>query len=177
MSESAVATATEIEIVSPAPESVYPVIWRLFNEFPDQMIDSHVPKSLEELVEKAQRDIEAGGLTFAVMKNGAVMGGVWVDAAADGMCAGHLVFEREGISSAEKMLAAREVIQRVFHAGFRKIIWVFFADNRAFRVFLKRLGAEREGVLKQHLNRNGQWVDAELMASFPATAGRRKEII
>lgn len=160
-----------VEIVSPVPESCYPVIWRLFNEFPGQMIDIYTPGSLEALKAQSAKSLEAGGLEFAVVKNGMVMGGVWVDATADGMCLGHLIFERDAISGAEKMKATREAVKRVFEAGFRKIIWVFFADNRAFRVFLKRLGAEKEGTLRKHLNRNGEWVDADLMASFPGTAG------
>ena len=156
-----------LEIVSPAPESCYPVIWRLLQEFSHQTIDMHAPKNLEELVERAKKGEAGGGMYCAVLKDGVVVGGVWVEPMVDDIGLGHLVFEREGISSAEKMKAARMALSEIFDAGFRKVLWMFFADNRAFRIFLKRLGAEYEGTLKKHLRRDGMLIDAEMMASFP----------
>jgi RimJ/RimL family protein N-acetyltransferase len=44
---------------------------------------------------------------------------------------------------------------------------MFFADNRAFRIFLKRVGAVEEGTMRQHTRRKGEVVDASFMASFP----------
>ncbi len=161
------AAANRFELVSPAPESCYPVIWRLLQEFSHQTIDTFSPSSLEELVEKARRDLEAGGRSYAIFKDGIVVGAVWFDAAGDGICLGHLVFERKAISGTEKFKATRAAMKFIFSDGFRKIAWVFFVDNRAFRVFLKRLGAKREGVLRKQWRRNGEFVDAEIMASFP----------
>ena len=162
------AAAARFELVSPAPESCYPVIWRLLQEFSHQTIDTLAPTSLEECIQKARRDLEAGGRSYAIFKDGIVVGAVWVEALVDGMCLGHLVFERKGLSSTEKIRASRQAIEAIFADGFRKILWMFFSDNRAFRVFLKRLGAKHEGLLREHLRRDGELVDAEMMASFPA---------
>lgn len=162
------AAADRFELVSPAPESCYPVIWRLLQEFSHQTIDTFAPTTLKECIEKARRDLEAGGRSYAIFKDGIAVGAVWFDAAGDGICLGHLVFERKAISGTEKFKATRAAIKSIFADGFRKIAWVFFADNRAFRVFLKRLGAKHEGVLRKQWRRNGELVDAEIMASFPA---------
>ena len=163
-----VACQTGIELVSPAPEDCYLDIYRLLKEeFSHQTMDVLAPKTFGEFNRKAQQDLENGGMTFAVLKDGIVMGGIWFEPMVDGMMLGHLVFERQGISSTEKLQASRKAIGELFASGFRKIMWMFFSDNRAFRIFLKRLGAKHEGLLRQHLRRNGILVDAEVMASFP----------
>ena len=163
-----VACQAGIELVSPAPEDCYLNIYQLLKlEFAHQTIDSRAPRTFGEFNRKAQQDLEDGGMTFAVLKEGLVMGGVWFEAIGDGQCLGHLVFERQGISSTEKLQASRQAIEELFASGFRKIVWTFFADNRAFRIFLKRLGAKHEGLLRQHLRRGDELVDAEIMASFP----------
>ena len=144
------AAADRFELVSPAPESCYPVIWRLLQEFSHQTIDTFSPSSLEELIEKARRDLEAGGRSYAIFKEGIVVGAVWFDVAGDGICLGHLVFERKAISGTEKFKATRTAIKSIFADGFRKITWVFFVDNRAFRVFLKRLGDLTEILYQAH---------------------------
>lgn len=163
-----VATEGAIELVSPVPVQLYVRIWFLLKEmFPMQMIDSRAPQTAEEFVEKAVNDQLAGGKSYAALKEGQFIGAVWFENVGDGIALGHLVFERENVSSNEKLEAARTAIKGVFGAGFRKIIWSFFADNRAFRVFMKRLGAEHEGLFRKHYQRGQEWIDAEFMASFP----------
>lgn len=162
----------KFEIISPAPESCYPTIWRLLKEeFAEQTIDALAPTTLEECIERARREAEVGGRSYAILKDGVVVGAVWCEPLVDSMCLGHLVFERKALSSTEKMRVSRQAVEKIFADGFRKIVWIFFSDNRAFRVFLKRLGAKHEGVLRKQWRRNGELVDAEIMASFPAEVG------
>ena len=165
-----VAIQHEITLVSPPPESYYPVVWKLLQIFSYQTLDSFSPNNLEEVIEKSKQDDENGGLTFAVMMNGEVVGGVWFEATGDDMCLGHLVFERDILNASEKLQATGRAVRLAFKSGFRKIIWSFFSDNRAYRLFLSRLGAEYEGTFKQHARRNGELVDADFMASFPVEA-------
>ena len=163
-----VACQTGIELISPAPEDCYFDVYRLLKEeFAFQTLDSGAPATFGEFNRKAKQDLENGGMTFAVYKEGLFAGGIWFETIGDGQCLGHLVFERKGITSTEKLQASRQAIEELFASGFRKIVWTFFADNRAFRIFLKRLGAKHEGLLRQHLRRGEEFVDAEIMASFP----------
>lgn len=162
------AEKVRIAVVSPCPKNSLPFIWEWLNHFSRETLDARSPKTFEDLVAKEERDRENGSLSFAVLADGKMVGGVWYEAIGDGMSVGHLVFDPgHTISTAEKLTAVRQTIKETFEAGFRKIIWQFFADNRPFEVFMKRLGAEREGLFRQYARRGNEWVDAVFMASFP----------
>lgn len=153
-------------IVSPYPEEQLDRLWGWIQEFSHQMNNDRSPQSFEELV-KANAHLNAsGGKAYALMLEGKTMGTVWADNVSDGMYMGHLVFDRS-LSTKEKLDFSREALQKMFAAGARKIIWHLYADNRAFRIFLKKLGAEIEGTLKQGTRRKGELVDVTMMASFP----------
>lgn len=154
-------------IVSPYPEEQLPKLWGWLQEFSHQMNNDQSPKTFEELV-AANRHLNAsGGKAYALVTDGIVRGTVWADNLIDGMFMGHLVFDREGITTQEKLAFAKEAIAQMFATGARKIIWHLYADNRAFRIFLKKLGAEVEGTLRQATRRDGELVDVTMMASFP----------
>lgn len=153
--------------VIPAPKDVYPQVWKLLREFSEQTMGDLCPKSLEEMTAKSEADLKAGGKQYAVMGPDGPLGFIWCENIGDNMAFGHLVFEREGLSTIEKVAATRQAVRKLFEDGFRKIIWMFFADNRAFRIFMKRIGAVEEGLMRQHTRRNGALVDASFMASFP----------
>lgn len=155
----------EFSIVSPCPNSDLPQIWKWLQFFAKETLDEKAPKSLEEFLLKENFDRHNGGKTFAVALDGHLVGGIWYEAVGDGMAVGHLVFDPgHTLSTSGKMQAVRQTLKE---AGFRKIIWTFFADNRAFRVFLKRLGAEEEGLFRKQVRREGELVDQAFMASFP----------
>jgi hypothetical protein len=111
----------------------------------------------------------SGGKTFCIHNDGVMVGAVWVENIGEGIGVGHLVFDPgHTISTSEKIHASRLVMREIFQY-FRKVMWAFFADNRAFRVFLKRMGAIEEGIFHQHVRRGSDFVDQAWMASFPET--------
>lgn len=162
-----VAVASEVEIVTPTPEEHFGQVWKLLDEFRHEVLDAAAPSSLEEMIERNKQDAEKGGKSFSVVKEGQFAGAVWFEMIGDGTCIGHLVFDRFALTGPEKMAATKNVLRMMFSDGFRKVHWALFADNRAFRVFLKRLGAEQEAHFRQHCRRDGELVDADIMASFP----------
>jgi len=162
-----VAQAEAVEIVTPTPQEHYADVWKLLDEFRHEVLDAAAPANLEEMIERNKQDEARGGKSFSVLKEGQLAGAVWFEMIGDGACIGHLVFDRFLLTGAQKMAATRNVLRMMFSDGFRKVHWAFFADNRAFRVFLKRLGAEQEAHFRQHCRRDGELVDAEIMASFP----------
>lgn len=156
-----------MEIVTPFPENHLPKMWKWLQEFSEQMVNDQCPKSYEEMVEKNRKDLEAGAKVYAICDRGIPVGCVWGENAGDEMYAGHLVFERDIFTTAEKLDLARQVLRLMFADGVRKIIWVLFEDNRAFRIFLKKLGAHMEApCLRDHGRRKGVLVNVSLMASF-----------
>jgi hypothetical protein len=154
-------------IESPCPDHRLPQVLKWTHDFWDQMMDDFTPKTIEEITEMNQRDIANGSLQyFFSSHDGNPLGVVWGVNGGDQVFIGHLVFEREGVSTAEKLDMARIALGKMFESGARKIVWQLYADNRAFRIFLKKIGAEQEGYLKQGARRNGELVDTILMASF-----------
>jgi RimJ/RimL family protein N-acetyltransferase len=160
----------QFRIVSPFPEEYVPRMWTWLEEFRRQMLDDYCPQTLDDLKAKNRQDLANGAITYAVLDAKLKpIGAVWGEHLGDHQYMGHLVFDRESLTSSEKIEAARSAIARMFCDGARKICWQMFSDNRAFRIFLKRLGAEIEGNLRQATRRNGELVDVTLMASFPDT--------
>ncbi len=162
------ATATKYEIVSPFPEDYLLTFWTWMAEFKEQMVDDFSPQTFQELVAKARQDLAAGGKSYAIIQNGKLVGCVWGEHVGDQVFSGHLVFESDALKSAEKLEATRLTLQQFFSDGARKIRWMALADNRAYRIFLRRLGASFEGELKKETRRQGELCDVVLFASFPA---------
>lgn len=158
---------------SPMPDESYEFIWTYLQQFAHQTLDRTSPNSLEELEEKLKADVRNGGKTYAFQKEDGWVGGLSIENVGDGIGLGHLVFSRDNqnLTTAEKLAMSKAAIDDIFQDGFRKIQWAFFSDNRAFRLFLRKLGATHEGTLKAHVNREGEWVDADMMASFPRGEG------
>lgn len=154
-------------IISPYPKEHLPKLWDWLQEFSHQMNNDQSPKTYEALIADHAHLGESGGKSYALITDGVIRGTVWADNLIDGMYMGHLVFDREGITTQEKLAFAKEAIAAMFASGVRKIIWHLYADNRAFRIFLKKLGAEIEGTLREATRRNGELVDVIMMASFP----------
>jgi hypothetical protein len=153
-------------LVSPFPESDIPLFWKWFQDNQGAMMDDQCPKTIEELVAKNKRDLENGALTFGVMSNGKCAGAVWAENGGDGIYIGHLVFDST-LPPKDKLAAAREGLVSMFAKGARKIVWQLYPDNRAFAIFLLKLGATTEGYLRRSTRKAGNVADLILMASFP----------
>lgn len=154
----------KFEIRSPFPEQHLSAMCGWLQEFKYQMVDDASP--LEESDVRAF--YESGrSKSFAVEVDGQAAGAVWAEELYDGVYMGHLVFDRDMLSSAEKVQATRQAVRKLFEEGARKISWHVFADNRAFRIFLKRVGAEIEGTMRKATKRNGEYVDVMLLSTLP----------
>ena len=161
------AIASKYEIVSPLPNGEFHKVWDWLQEFRKQTIDDFSPQTLEQLVEKAKTDILAGGKSYAIFNEGCFVGCLWGEHAGDQVYAGHLVFDRDALMPKEKLEAAKLALKQFFSDGARKIRWLALADDRAYRIFLRRLGATLEGELKKETRRQGELCDVVLFASFP----------
>lgn len=158
-----------ISVTTPCPSSNLPLVWEWLSHFSKETLDTNSPKSLIDFLESEEPCRENGGKTFSIHSDGVMVGAIWVENIGDGIGVGHLVFDPgHTISTSEKIQASKLVMREVFKS-FRKVMWAFFADNRAFRIFLKRMGAIEEGVFHQHVRRGPDFVDQAWMASFPET--------
>ena len=139
-------------------------------EFKEQMVDDFTPQTFDELREKESRDRNAGGRSYAILHKERAVGCLWGESVGDQVFSGHLVFDRDALTPAEKLEAAKMTLKQFFSDGARKIRWLALSDNRAYRIFLRRLGAEFEGELKQETRREGKLCDVVLFPSFPDEA-------
>ena len=161
------------ELVSPFPEHCLPQLWGWLAEFRKQMVDEHSPNSFSELLAKYHADHAGGAKSFAAFRTsnnghrGELLGVVWGEHLGEDIYSGHMVFSRD-MQAWEKAEILRKALKQ-WKA--RKVRWMMFADNRAYRVFLKRAGAVVEGTLHQEARRDGKFVNMLLMASFPGGAG------
>jgi RimJ/RimL family protein N-acetyltransferase len=147
------------------PEQYLPAVWEWLQEFARQMVDDLSPKSEQELRERHRLELDGGGKQYFFVDEQGPAGFVWFTNAGDGMYTGHLVFRRDLHPRLKRELAA-DGIDMLFRDGARKVIWMVFADNKIFANFLGKVGAEREGYLKQIARRRGELVDVVMMASF-----------
>lgn len=154
-------------LVTPFPEEHLPLMWAWLQEFRAQMVDDYSPHTYDEMLERNRGDLANGMKMYAMVRDGKPVGAVWGEALGDGQYMGHLVFERYTLSTAEKLEMARDAVRQMFADGARKICWQSFADNRAFTIFLRRLGAVIEGRFREATRRNGELVDIVILASFP----------
>lgn len=142
-------------------------MWKWLSHFSKETLDTNAPESLKEFLDSEQLCRKNGGKTFSIHQDRDMVGAIWVENIGDGICVGHLVFDPEHtISTSEKIQASRKVLGEIFKS-FRKVMWAYFADNRAFNVFLRRMGAIEEGVFHKHVKRGSDYVDQAWMASFP----------
>lgn len=156
-------------IVSPCPPENLPTVWEWLSHFSKETLDSNAPKTLDEFLSNEKLCRERGGKTFSISKEEKMIGAIWVENIGDGICVGHLVFDPgHTIPTSEKILSSRIVLKQIFES-FRKVMWAYFADNRAFHVFLRRMGAIDEGIFHKHVRRGSDFVDQAWMASFPET--------
>lgn len=159
-----------MNLITPFPEEHLPVMWEWLQEFRKQMVDDFCPTTFEEMVTVNQRGLDRGMKMYAAMQEGKVVGAVWGDPIGDDQYLGHLVFDRS-LDRAAKFACARAAVFTMFATGARKISWASFADNRAFIIFLRKIGAVIEGRLRDGARRNGELVDVVVLASFPEKRG------
>lgn len=144
-------------------------MWDWLSHFAQETLDSNAPKSLDEFLHSEAMCRMNGGKTFCIHNDDVMIGAIWVENIGDGIGVGHLVFDPgHTISTSEKIYASKLVMKEIFQY-FRKVMWAYFADNRAFHVFLRRMGAIEEGIFHQHVRRGSDFVDQAWMASFPET--------
>jgi hypothetical protein len=159
-----------IKIVSPFPEDQMEHIYGWMEEFRKQMVDDFTPQDLSAVIQRGRDAMSSGAKSYAILIDGEVVGAVWGEHLGDNVYMGHLAFDRYTLTPKEKLSATRDAVARFFTDGARKIVWQLFTDNRPFRLFLRRLGAEHEGTMRQSTRREGKLTDVDLMASFPEGA-------
>lgn len=153
---------SEFQVTTPFPLHAVPRIWTWAEEFRHQVMDDFGPKSLAEFVTDWEMKAELRE-SWAIEHNGEIGGMVCVDRVSPVL--GHVQsITKRAFWGAEKMLEPmREIYGHAFALGYQKIYSLTFTDNSNVIHLARKLGATREGKLRQHTIRNGKLVDMLIM--------------
>lgn len=149
-----------VEVSSPFPVFALPRAWAWMQEFRSRVCDDFSPQDLAEFM--AQWDAQERNperVTFAVERDGEIGGLVTVTRLSPVLADIHLIFKREFWGHETTATALRIVLHEVFQRGIRKVTSLAFRDNHALIGLACKLGAVKEGVLREQTMRGGKPVD------------------
>jgi hypothetical protein len=143
-----------------------PKVWQWMNEFRPFMVDDCCPKSLNEMYEKHHADLIKGALEYAfVDENEKPLGVVWAEKFSDGIYFGHLVFEREVLTPSDKFRCTQSALNLMYASGAKKVIWLSLDSNRPFKLFLRKLKAEKRELVPEGALCDGVPVPVQIYVS------------
>lgn len=141
---------------SPFPEYAVPRMWTWVQRVRRHVCDDYAPRTLEEFVDNWR---EQPGKKWAVYRGHEIGGMISVQQVSPVVAMSHILFKQTFWGWETTVPALQAVYQQVFEGGVEKIAALVFADNHNVIGLAKRLGAQREGVLRRHTRREGQLVD------------------
>lgn len=146
-----------VRVESPFPEAAIPRVWSWIQEFRYRVADDFAPDTIEQFVEFwANHTVE----TWGVWRDGELGGLVVITPVSPVLVESHCLFKRTFWGHDTTLEALRQVYTQVFaRGGIEKIFSVAFRDNAQLLGLARKLGAQKEGVLRRHTRRLGEMVD------------------
>lgn len=149
----------------PFPVASIEDAWGWLNEFPKANFDDDGPKSLEDFKAGLLWRVQNHHAIIGVLHAGACVGIIGMKqvspqrAEFSGICFSKAVHGK-GIAFA----ALSQLIAALWQdEGMRKIEAKHFADNQRVARLFAKLGGRFEGLLRQHVTRNGVPIDCKLV--------------
>ena len=164
--------AVTVTIERPFPAYALPRVWGWTVESRRQVADDFAVSTLEAFVNEWEAADAAGRSTWGVWRD-KELGGVVTSAHINPMCVdAHCVFKRSFWGHDTTVEALRLVFEEIFAEGVVKITATAFHDNHALLGLVRKLGFQKEGVLRQQTRRNGEMVDVVLIGLTKAAFGQ-----
>lgn len=149
-------------LVSPMPQTWWPLAWQWVSEAARLTTDDAGPKVLEEFFElRRARDNE---LTWGIQVGGVPVGYVAFTHDLPWLGTLHICTGRRAVRRGLLDQIAEPIAHDIFATGVEKVMAPMFADNRAAYLMARRIGFVQEGVFRQHAKRNGILVDVRVLA-------------
>lgn len=143
----------EITVETPFPEYAVPRVWTWMERFRSRVADDFAPKTLEEFVDDWER---RGSETWAVYRDGELGGLVTVEQVSPVVASSHCLFKKEFWGAETTIPALQQVYGKVFERGITKISSAVFHDNDTIKSLAYKIGAKREGMLRNQTLRGGK---------------------
>jgi RimJ/RimL family protein N-acetyltransferase len=148
-----------ITVAHPFPAYAWPRVWGWIETYPDLFLDDDGPRTVEQFIAAVERE----QFTWAVERDGEIVGAIWFTVTRPDAGVIHTAFKRSAWGNGVPDAAMRLVLDKIFGTGgCRKVVSIFFADNRYARSIVQRFGLHRDGVLRAEAMRGGKPVDMEL---------------
>jgi len=153
------ATAAGVTVSRPFPIHALPRLWAWTVESRRQVADDFAVQTLEEFVSRWEAAETAGRSSWAVWRD-KELGGAVTSSRINPVCVdAHCVFKRSFWGHAVTVEALRLVFEEIFSNGILKITATAFYDNHALLGLVRKLGFQKEGVLRQQTRRAGELID------------------
>jgi RimJ/RimL family protein N-acetyltransferase len=133
------------------------------SEFRDRVADDYAATTLDAFMLDWQRRAAAGQQSWAIYRDGELGGLVTLDLANPGVGSTHCLFVKRMWGQETTLPALREVYRLIFETGLRKLLAFVFDDNWQIKAIARKLGARREGFLRQQTMRGGKPVDMVIL--------------
>ena len=147
-----------VRVDSPFPLFALPRLWTWVQRVRRHVCDDFSPTTIEQFVEQWQGDMARGGRTWAVYKGKDLVGLISAEQLSPVVATVHLLFHKSGWGHDTTVPALQEVFRDVFERA-QKITALVFADNANVIGLARKVGAEKEGVLRAHTLREGRPAD------------------
>lgn len=143
-----------VEVRKPFPDYAIPRIWSWMEEFRSSVADDFAPTTLDAFM----RDWDARTTEerWAVYRDGELGGLISIQPLNPVVVTSHILFKKDFWGQETTIPAIRKVYEEVFDRGVIKISSAVFNDNHAIKGLAKKIGAKREGILKNQTLRGGK---------------------
>jgi RimJ/RimL family protein N-acetyltransferase len=157
-------TAAGVTISRPFPAYALPRVWGWTQESRRQVADDFSVQTLDEFVSRWEAAERVGRWSWGVWRDGE-LGGAVTSMQISPVCAdAHCVFKRSFWGHATTAQALKLIFDEIFaREETQKITTQAFADNHALLGLVRKLGFQKEGVLKQQTRRAGQMIDVAII--------------
>lgn len=149
----------EISVQSPFPLHAVPRIWAWIQDFRWRVSDDFGPATEAEFVSTWLERLEVQR-SWAVYRDGELGGVVTAQQETPVVAIAHCLFAKRFWGHDTTLPALRLAFSEIYRDfGVSKIASLAFEDNLQLIHLVRKLGGEKEGVLRQHTQRQGKLVN------------------
>lgn len=152
-----------LEIEEPFPAELLPSVWAWADPVMHRIADDWSPKDVYGFVEHYKARQRAGMRSFVVRRGGEAGGIVAAERMNPITWVTHVIFKRSFWGPGNTVDGCSMVYRRLFEEGAQKIISFAFADNSQVVNLARKLGGDKEGVIRQATLRGGKLVDLMIL--------------
>lgn len=165
-----------VHVESPFPSYAVPRLYSWIEAFgPWRVRDDFGPQTLKALLDSWPTYESEPFKTWGVWRDGDLGGLITVRSITPHLAEAHAIFRKSFFGHETTIPALRAVFDQVFQSGVSRIESNIFYDNDSMLALARKLGAQKEGTLRQRTIRNGRPVDMIIVGLLAVDFYKRQE--